>query len=62
MTAYPFNVEIFKGKGGLLRWYWRIVGLNGEIMAQSEGYFSKSNVKRAVVRIFPGDINIIVKD
>lgn len=43
---------IFKGKG-VQPWRFRIVAGNGEIVAQSQGYFSKWNVKRAVRKIFP---------
>lgn len=38
------HFEIFKGK---VRWYWRLRAANGEIEAQSEGYFSKSNARRS---------------
>lgn len=41
------HFEVFKGTDG--QWYWRSVGANGEITAQSEGYVSRSNARRAVV-------------
>lgn len=34
-------------KRGKLKWYWRIVGGNGEVMAHSQGYYSKGNALRA---------------
>lgn len=40
--------EIFIGKNDLV--YWHLVGANGEVMAQSEGYVNVSNAKRAVKR------------
>lgn len=44
------HFDIFKGRDS--RYYWRLVGGNGEIVAQSEGYSTKSNAKRAAKR-FP---------
>lgn len=41
--------EVFKGLNDL--YYFRFVAGNGEIMAHSEGYDSKSNVKRAIVQL-----------
>ncbi len=39
--------EIYKGRGKH-PWYWRARASNGQITAQSEGYVSKRNAKRAV--------------
>lgn len=39
--------QVFRGDDG--QWYWRAIGANGEITAQSEGYVSRSNARRAVV-------------
>jgi len=38
--------EVFRGADG--QWYWRALGGNGEITAQSEGYVTRSNARRAV--------------
>lgn len=43
----PKKAELFKGRDG--KWRFRIVGGNGEIIAQSQAYFSKWNAKRAVI-------------
>lgn len=40
--------EIFQGKNDLF--YWHLVGANGEVMTQSEGYVTVANAKRAVER------------
>ena len=48
------KVEIFKGKGKVQPWHIRLVGMNGETLALSEGYFSKWNAKRAAKQNFPG--------
>lgn len=47
------QVEIFKGAGAQ-PWFLRLVAGNGEILAVSEGYFSKWNAKRAARKNFPG--------
>ena len=39
----PFKVEVLKGPSG--KWYWRLEGLNGEIVASSETYNSKQGCK-----------------
>lgn len=46
-------VQIFKGSG-LQPWYVRLVSSNGQVLAVSEGYFSKWNAKRAARKNFPG--------
>jgi uncharacterized protein YegP (UPF0339 family) len=46
------TVELFKGSGSQ-PWRFRLVGGNGEVMSQSEGYASKWNAKRAARRAFP---------
>jgi uncharacterized protein len=35
------------------RWRWRAVAGNGEIIAQSEAYASRSSAKRGAFRAFP---------
>lgn len=47
------KVEIFKG-AGRQPWYVRLRGANGQVLATSEGYFSKFNAKRAARKNFPG--------
>jgi len=47
--------EVFLGKTDRQhdyqpQWYWRLVGGNGEILAVSESFPSKSNAKRAAKR------------
>ena len=44
------RVEIFKGKG-IKPWRYRIVAANGEITEQSQGYTTKSHVKREANKI-----------
>lgn len=41
--------QIFKGEDG--NWYWRLVGKNGEIAAQSQAYTRRSNAIRAAKRM-----------
>ena len=41
-----------------LKWYFRVVGENGEVMVPSEPYATKYNAKRALRRLFGNDINI----
>lgn len=36
------------------KYYLRLVGANGEVLAHSESYFSKWNAKRAARKNFPG--------
>jgi uncharacterized protein YegP (UPF0339 family) len=40
--------EIYEASDG---WRWRLVGTNGEIVAQGEAYSSESNVRRAIRRM-----------
>ncbi len=40
------DYEVFKGADA--QWYWNIVGGNGEIVAQSEGYTRRSTAKRGL--------------
>jgi len=46
------KVQLFKGSG-IQPWYLRLVSSNGQVLAVSEGYFSKWNAKRAARRNFP---------
>ena len=55
------SVEIFQGKGLIRNWYWRLKAANGEIVAQSEGYFSRYNAERAVKKIFGTQYPIRIK-
>jgi hypothetical protein len=45
-------VQVYRGKG-LKNWRVRLVSSNGRILSISEGYFSKSNAKRAATRMYP---------
>lgn len=47
------HVELFKGRG-LQPWRFRLVGANGEIISQSEGYLTKWNAKRGARKIAAG--------
>jgi uncharacterized protein YegP (UPF0339 family) len=42
------KIKLLKGK---VRWYYTIVGNNGETIAVSQKYFSKSNAKRAARKV-----------
>lgn len=43
------RINIFEGKDGL--WRFNVQAANGELVTQSEGYDSKRNARRAVVRL-----------
>jgi hypothetical protein len=45
------TVQLFKGEGRH-PWYLRLVADNGEVLAVSEGYFSRWNARRAARRNF----------
>jgi uncharacterized protein YegP (UPF0339 family) len=45
------SIELFEGNDGA--WFWRAKAANGEIVAQSEGYYSKSDAKHAANATFP---------
>ena len=47
------RVQIFKGEGKLRRYYWRVVAANGRKTAQSEGYVTKWNARRAAHKLYP---------
>lgn len=48
-------VELRKMKGGIKQpWYLALMGANGEVLAISEGYYSKWNAKRAAKKNFVG--------
>ncbi len=54
------TIQIFKGKSSWQPWWWRVVSVNGQIVATSgEGYFSKWNAKRAAKKLYP-DIPILI--
>lgn len=40
------KIEVFKGKKDL--WYFRLRASNGKIVAQSEGYTQRHNVKNGI--------------
>lgn len=46
MSWTPNRIEVRKGK---IRWYWRIVANNGQILSTSQKYFSKYNAERAAI-------------
>lgn len=46
-------VQIYKGKGTIQPWRWRVVAPNGQVIASGEGYFSKWNAKRAAKKLYP---------
>ena len=50
MSNFEGRMEIFKGEG-VQPWRFRLVNKNGEIVSQSEGYFSKWNAKRTAKKI-----------
>lgn len=41
--------QVFPGADGLF--YWRLRAGNGEIVAHSEGYFSRDNARRGVATV-----------
>lgn len=47
--------EVFKGKDK--KWYWHLVGGNGEIMAASEAYANRWTAKRGAKRF----VNIAIE-
>ena len=47
------TVQLFKGKGRQ-PWHLRLVADNGQVLAISEGYFSRWNARRAARKNFPG--------
>lgn len=53
-----FYVVVYKGKGAVQPWRFTLRGANNEPVAQSEGYFSKWNAKRAARRAFGDDVVI----
>lgn len=50
-TPRPMKVEVFQGLND--KWYYHVVGGNGEITADSQGYSTKSNAVRAARRLHP---------
>ena len=48
------QVELHKMSGGRQPWYLVLTAANGEVLAVSEGYYSKWNAKRAAKKNFPG--------
>lgn len=45
------RITIFMCARGSQPWRWRLVGSNGEIVCQSEGYASRRNARRAALRL-----------
>ena len=43
--------ELFRGHNG--QWFYRIMAMNHQVIAQSEGYHTKWGCKRAVLRNHP---------
>ena len=59
----PARFEVYAGSGHHDRWYWRLVGANGEKVAQSEAYTRKEDAirgaldaRQAALDADPGDI------
>lgn len=56
------QAEVFKTRKQLFlrvptfkeRWYFRLVGNNGEVIAQSEAYNSKQSAEKTLRQYFPG--------
>jgi uncharacterized protein YegP (UPF0339 family) len=42
------HIELTKGKR---KWFWKLVGRNGETMLTSQGYFSKWSAKRSALKL-----------
>jgi len=63
------KIELFKTRRQLLlrvptfkvRWYFRILGDNGEIIAQSEGYTQRHNAIKVLNKYFPNESVVDVK-
>lgn len=47
-TKTNHHVEVARGKH---RWFWRLVGRNGETIAVSQKYHSRSNAMRAARKL-----------
>lgn len=47
MTVFD-RFEMFQAIPGVGQWYWRFKARNNEIVAQSEGYTTKWNCRKAV--------------
>lgn len=47
------TIEIWKGKGHIQPWRYKVKAGNGEQVAASEGYFSKWNARRAAQKLYP---------
>jgi len=62
------RIELFKTRRQLLlrvptfkeRYYFRIIGDNGEIIAQSEGYTQRHNAIKVLNRYFPNEVVVDV--
>jgi uncharacterized protein YegP (UPF0339 family) len=54
------TVQLYRGKNK--QWYLRLVGANGETLAQSEGYTVKWSAKRAAKKNFPGVPLVVVEE
>lgn len=62
MEVPKWHIEV---KRGTLVWHWRIKAGNGEILATSETYYSRSNAIRAARKIadeFSWGLVVIGKD
>jgi uncharacterized protein YegP (UPF0339 family) len=57
----PITVTIFKSKG-LHRWRFRVVGANGEKLAQSEGYRRRIDAVHGAALVVGPDVPIDVGD
>lgn len=45
------TIDLFLGAGDKRPWYWRLLGRNGEIVASSESYSTRSSALRAARRL-----------
>ncbi|HKU52417.1 MAG TPA: YegP family protein [Nitrospira sp.] len=47
------HIEIFKSDHVAPKWYFRVKADNGEIIAQSEGYYNRGDCYRTITTYFP---------
>lgn len=57
-----FEVYARKNSEGERQWYFRIRARNGEILAQSEGYWHRRDCRKAIRRIRCGALFARVKE
>lgn len=54
-------IEVFQSSDDL-KWYYHAKAGNKEIVANSEGYDSEGNAKRAAGETFPGVTIVVIED